>query len=146
MSYPFIPLSSIYQLIDEPNYWVLHFPFHEAKPSIPKIQLGCQFFWHMFIESELAFDNFLEIVNSFSIWSLFLKPFLCFSSFLNSLYKGGIYSSKNVKMFKNFFLVFIFVVVVIFRRSTKSFLGEAILVVFILYYYSMTKALICWWR
>ena len=127
---------------------MLHLPFHEDKPSIPKAQLDCQFVSGICSQKQRmdAFDNFLEIVNSFSNWSIYFSirlfpltfKFIIHRRYL--LFKPKCEDPQNL-IFSNYTCgsnQFQKTHQIFLRLSSigcRSFLHDC----------SMLKVLICWW-
>ena len=121
----------------------------KKKLSIPKFQLDCQvFFCHMFAETKYDFDSFLEIVNSFSYWSRFIFHLSVFSWFLIIVIKRRyIFLKPRCEDIQTFPSSLYNCGSNKFQKSPQLFLRWInIGCILFLYYCSMMKVLVCWWR
>ena len=87
------------------------------------------FLWNVFAETNYAFDNILEIMNTFSKLRGVFFSCMFFLIFKIILQRKDLFSKKNVNMCNILFLPCILQEFKKIRRDIKYYLGETVLVV-----------------
>ena len=107
----------------------LHYlTFDKDNVYIPKPQLDHNFFSEICSQKQsMPLTIILKLWIPLLTENIFLL--VCFPCILSIIKRNNIFSNQNVKMCKILFLTYIFVALTIFKRTTKSFLGETLLVV-----------------